>query len=156
MEHDYEKKIEKLVNITKDLDKDYYEYKERLKELEGVKNDIRHIYELSNLNAVEMVQIASVYRKKLRERREVKDNLHTLNTLKGVIDKHKDAFQELEYVLTKLNSRVTKEKQYFARSALGQELIDTYSKEGDDLTKTPNKDDLEKLKQVVEGKNLGG
>ena len=73
--------FENMNNLKADLEN-------QIKEVELARNDLLHELELGNLNAVEMSKVATTLRDVLRERRQYKDELDKVMTLKGFTDKY--------------------------------------------------------------------
>lgn len=73
--------FENIDNLKKDLEKE-------IKRVEQERNDLLHEIELGNLNAVELIKVAVVLRDVLKERRQYKDELDKVMTIKGFTDKY--------------------------------------------------------------------
>lgn len=144
--------MSKIVELRKELEKREKFYREKLDQFKGLRNDYNHLLELGNLDAISIMKVSSIYRKKLRERRQYKDKLLKIKKFNGVFNKHKDFFQELDYVLNKENENEAEDRKYFARSEIGQELINEFACEGDGLVTSPDTNDIEKLKITLENK----
>ena len=147
---EYKEWVHNIISYFDNVKEEYSFYKNQDKQLDGLKVDIRHILEFASLNAVDMVQLTSLFKKKLIERREVINRKKVLCRLHGVFKKYEDFKQELEYVLSKIEQDINKEKSYYAKSDLGQQLIDRYSTEEDDLVKSLSEGQLGELKEVLE------
>jgi hypothetical protein len=149
LEYDYVEEIEHFTKVLKGLEKDYDKLLKLEKELAGVKRDIRHIYELGDLDSVDFVKLSEVYTENLRERREVIKSKRVLTRIKVLIQKkYPDIKDEMSYVMKEIIKDKNKERNYYAKSSLGQELIDEFSNIDDDLITSPSKDDLKGLKEL--------
>lgn len=73
--------FENIDTLRKDLEKE-------IKRVEQERNDLLHEIELGNLNAVELIKVAVVLRDVLKERRQYKDELDKVMTIKGFTDKY--------------------------------------------------------------------
>ena len=73
--------FENIDTLKKDLEKE-------IKRVEQERNDLLHEIELGNLNAVELIKVAVVLRDVLKERRQYKDELDKVMTIKGFTDKY--------------------------------------------------------------------
>lgn len=139
--------MENVVDLYKSMKEREKELSDKVDELNSLQNDFNHILELGSLDAIEIMKMSSFYRKQLRLRRDYLEELSEIRRYLGVFKKHSDFFQELEYVSKK---EVDEEKRYYARSTIGQKLIDEYCSDKDDLMKSPGIDEFRELKQVME------
>lgn len=73
--------FENIDTLKKDLEKE-------IKRVEQERNDLLHEIELGNLNAAELIKVAVVLRDVLKERRQYKDELDKVITIKGFTDKY--------------------------------------------------------------------
>ena len=73
--------FENIDTLKKNLEKE-------IKRVEQERNDLLHEIELGNLNAVELIKVAVVLRDVLKERRQYKDELDKVMTIKGFTDKY--------------------------------------------------------------------
>ena len=73
--------FENIDTLKKDLEKE-------IKRVEQERNDLLHEIELGNLNAAELIKVAVVLRDVLKERRQYKDELDKVVTIKGFTDKY--------------------------------------------------------------------
>ena len=73
--------VENIDTLKKDLEKE-------IKRVEQERNDLLHEIELGNLNAAELIKVAVVLRDVLKERRQYKDELDKVMTIKGFTDKY--------------------------------------------------------------------
>lgn len=157
LEYDYLEEIKHFVEVVKTLKTEYKEYLDRERELAGLKRDIYHIYELCDLDTVDLVKVSEIYSEKLKERREVIDNKRMMGRFKALFDKkYGDLIDELLYVVEKTEEDKNKDRRYYAKSELGQDLIDEFSTIEDDLVKSPSDEDLEGLKSLEKKFNVGG
>lgn len=70
------------------IDKLKTDLEQEIRRVELERNDLLHELELGNLNAVELTKVAVVLRDVLKERRQYKDELAKVMTLKGFTDKY--------------------------------------------------------------------
>ena len=73
--------FENIDTLKKDLEKE-------IKRVEQERNDLLHEIELGKLNAAELIKVAVVLRDVLKERRQYKDELDKVMTIKGFTDKY--------------------------------------------------------------------
>lgn len=78
----------KMKNFFENIDKLKKDLEEQISRVELERNDLLHELELGNLNAVELTKVAVVLRDVLKERRQYKDELAKVMTLKGFTDKY--------------------------------------------------------------------
>lgn len=151
---EYKEILEDILNYLDLLKNEYKYYKSRKEELDGIAYDGRHIIELANMDAIAMMLFVSEYRKLLRERREVIDKYKTLRDIlhiinDDIIQKVEELYKDVDYAIRK-----NENKKYGARSKVGQDLINKYSKENDDLVANVTDDQLEDLKDKLEMANV--
>jgi len=77
-----------MKNFFENIDKLKGDLEKEISRVELERNDLLHELELGNLNAVELTKVAVVLRDVLRERRDYKDELAKVMTLKGFTDKY--------------------------------------------------------------------
>lgn len=77
-----------MKNFFEGIDKLKIDLEQEIKKVELERNDLLHELELGNLNAVEMAKVATVLRDVLKERRQYKDELAKVLTLKSFTDKY--------------------------------------------------------------------
>ncbi len=77
-----------MKNFFENIDKLKTDLEQEIKRVELERNDLLHELELGNLNAVELTKVAVVLRDVLKERRQYKDELAKVMTLKGFTDKY--------------------------------------------------------------------
>lgn len=78
----------KMKNFFENIDKLKKDLEGEISRVELERNDLLHELELGNLNAVELTKVAVVLRDVLKERRQYKDELAKVMTLKGFTDKY--------------------------------------------------------------------
>lgn len=78
----------KMKNFFENIDNLKIDLENEIKRVELERNDSLHELELGNLNAVELTKVAVVLRDILKERRQYKDELAKVMTLKGFTDKY--------------------------------------------------------------------
>ena len=78
----------KMKNFFENIDKLKADLEQEIKRVELERNDLLHELELGNLNAVELTKVAVVLRDVLKERRQYKDELAKVMTLKDFTDKY--------------------------------------------------------------------
>ena len=77
-----------MKNFFENIDKLKKDLEEQISRVELERNDLLHELELGKLNAVELTKVAVVLRDVLKERRQYKDELAKVMTLKGFTDKY--------------------------------------------------------------------
>lgn len=77
-----------MKNFFENIDKLKTDLEKQIKETELVRDDLLHELELANLNAVDMSKLAKTLKEVLKERRQYKDELAKVMTLKGFTDKY--------------------------------------------------------------------
>ncbi len=77
-----------MKNFFENIDKLKTDLEQEIKRVELERNDLLHELELGNLNAVELTKVVVVLRDVLKERRQYKDELAKVMTLKGFTDKY--------------------------------------------------------------------
>lgn len=78
----------RMKNFFENIDKLKKDLEGEISRVELERNDLLHELELGNLNAVELTKVAVVLRDVLKERRQYKDELAKVMTLKGFTDKY--------------------------------------------------------------------
>lgn len=78
----------KMKNFFENIDKLKINLEQEIKTTELKRDDLLHELELGNLNAIELTKVAVVLRDVLKERRQYKDELAKVMTLKGFTDKY--------------------------------------------------------------------
>lgn len=148
---EYKDILETIISYIELIHNEYEFHDNQKDELTKAKEDIRHIKELGNLDAIELMLLTSKERKILRERRKSLDNSKILRVLMDVLDE--DLLNKLEGVLKQINYKINElsDRKYYAKSKTGQKLIDKYSKDNDDLVTSDV--NLGKLKHSLEEKN---
>lgn len=77
-----------MKNFFENIDKLKVDLEKQIKETELARDDLLHELELANLNAVEMTKVTKTLKEVLKERRNYKDELDKVMTLKGFTDKY--------------------------------------------------------------------
>lgn len=83
-----EKFLIEMKNFFENIDKLKIDLEKEIKRTELERNDLLHELELGKLNAVEMTRVAKVLKDVLKERRQYKDELNKVVTLKSFTDKY--------------------------------------------------------------------
>ena len=83
-----EKFVEQMNYFLTNIEKVNSDLKNRLRTKELEQDDLLHELELSKLNAFELVRIASRLKKTRKERRDIKDKIEFIYTIKGFSDKY--------------------------------------------------------------------
>ena len=83
-----EKFVEQMNYFFTNIEKVNSDLKNRLRTKELEQDDLLHELELSKLNAFELVRIASRLKKTRKERRDIKDKIEFIYTIKGFSDKY--------------------------------------------------------------------
>lgn len=78
----------KMKNFFENIDKLKINLEQEIKTTELKRDDLLHELELGNLNAIELTKVAVALKKILKERRQYKDELAKVMTLKGFTDKY--------------------------------------------------------------------
>lgn len=151
---EYKEILGDILNYLDLLKNEYKHYKKEQKNFKGLNEDIEHIIELGDLDAIQLMLLVSESRQLLRERRIAIDNYQVLREINNIIDdefisKVEELYKNINYLINKKNDR-----KYGARSKIGQPLIDKYSKGNDDLVVSVNDDQLEDLKEQLEMANV--
>lgn len=88
---DMQQSLELLENIKYffyDMEETEKKLSAELYNKEGERDDLLHEIELSNLNAFELTKVAGRLKKTRQQRREIKDKLDFIATIKGFSDKY--------------------------------------------------------------------
>lgn len=101
-----EKFLIEMKNFFENIDKLKIDLEKEIKRTELERNDLLHELELGKLNAVEMTRVAKVLKDVLKERRQYKDELNKVMTLKGFTDKYNNKLivGDIIQVLKNLNT----------------------------------------------------
>lgn len=83
-----EKFVEQMNYFFTNIEKVNSDLKNRLRTKELEQDDLLHELEFSKLNAFELVKIASRLKKTRKERRDIKDKIEFIYTIKGFSDKY--------------------------------------------------------------------
>ena len=78
----------KMKNFFENIDKLKINLEQEIKTTELKRDDLLHELELGNLNAIELTKVAVALKNILKERRQYKDELAKVMTLKGFTDKY--------------------------------------------------------------------
>lgn len=94
-----------MKNFFEGIDKLKIDLEKQITETELERNDLLHELELGNLNAIEMTKVAKTLKEVLQERREYKDELAKVMTLKGFTDKYNNKMITGDIILVLKNLR---------------------------------------------------
>lgn len=83
-----EKFVEQMNYFFTNIERVNSDLKNRLRTKELEQDDLLHELELSKLNAFELVKVASRLKKTRKERRDIKDKIEFVYTVKGFSDKY--------------------------------------------------------------------
>lgn len=103
-----------MKNLFENMDRVKSDLENEISRVELERNDLLHELELGNLNAVELTRVAIVLRDVLKERRDYKDELAKVITIKGFTDKYNnklitgDIIQVLKNLKTLENHKKTR------------------------------------------------
>lgn len=75
-----------IIDFFKSVDENIFELNKQLTIKEGEQEDLLHELELGKLNAIEINKVARQLTKTRKERRQIKNNLELLKTLKPTAD----------------------------------------------------------------------
>jgi len=146
MQYNYIKELKHFIDVIESLIEDDEKYREDIDELDGLKKDIRHIYEFGGIDAIDMMKLASVFRNKLKERRSLLDNHKIIKRIIGIINNNCSfSVKDIKNEISNVEKEISQDRNYFARSELGQALINEFSSDGDDLVTTANEEELQEL-----------
>ena len=119
---DTERTKQFLIDITeffKSIDENIAELNKKLAIKEGEQEDLLHEFELSKLNAVEIMITGKRLIKTRKERREIKNNLELVKTLKPLADVYykKGINAEITQTISNLGSLIKtwEDRKYNAR-----------------------------------------
>lgn len=101
----------KMKNFFEGTNKLKAELEKEIKRTELERNDLLHELELGNLNAVELTKVAVVIRDVLKERRQYKDELDKVMTLKGFTDKYNNKLITGDIIQVLKNLRVLEDNK---------------------------------------------
>ena len=82
-----EKFVEEMNYFFTNIERTNSDLKNELRTKELEQDDLLHEIELSNLNAFELAKVAGRLKKTRQQRREIKDKLEFISTIKGFSDK---------------------------------------------------------------------
>lgn len=83
-----EKFVEEMNYFFTNIERTNSDFKNQLRTKELEQDDLLHEIELSKLNAFELTKVATRLQKTRKERREIKDKLEFIATIKGFSDKY--------------------------------------------------------------------
>ena len=98
----------RMKNFFENIDELKVNLEKEIKKTELERNDLLHELELGNLNAVELTKVAVELRDILKERRQYKDELAKVMTLKGFTDKYNNKLITGDIIQTLKNLRTLK------------------------------------------------
>lgn len=111
--------LEKVVEFFKSIDENIAEMNKNLVIKEGEQEDLLHEIELSKLNTFEIAKVATRLKNTRKQRREIKDKLNILKTIKPTADfYYKKGFNaEIVQAITNLNNleKTWQERKYNPR-----------------------------------------
>lgn len=110
-----------MKNFFENIDKLKIDLEKEIKRTELERDDLLHEIELGNLNAIELTKVASVLKDVLKERRQYKDELDKIMTLKGFTDKYNNKLiiGDIIQVLKNLKTlKQNKEKRKYRARAI--------------------------------------
>lgn len=136
-----------LLTFRNKLNNEFNRIKKEKENLNRFIVDIYHILGLAKINGVEMMQIASIFRKEMKKRFKIKDKYKLLKILRKVINNNNNFFNEMDKELKKVYRKVEEfdNRAYIPETKLGKEIIDRFSKEDDDLRTGVSEETLKKL-----------
>ena len=108
---DEEEFLIRMKNFFENIDKLKKDLEEQIKRVELERNDLLHELELGNLNAVELTKVAIVLRDVLKERRQYKDELAKVMTLKGFTDKYNNKLISVDIIQVLKNLKTLKQNK---------------------------------------------
>ncbi len=111
--------LQDIIEFFKSIDENIFELNKQLTTKEGEQEDLLHEFELSKLNAVEINRVARRLIKTRTERRQIKDNLELLKTVKPLADIYykKGINAEIIQTISNLDSLIKtwNDRKYHAR-----------------------------------------
>lgn len=98
--------LESIIDFFKNVDENIFELNKQLAIKEGEQEDLLHELELGKLNAIDINKTARQLIKTRKERRQIKDNLELLKTLKPTTDTYykKGINAEITQTISNLDS----------------------------------------------------
>ncbi|MBR3163561.1 MAG: hypothetical protein IKF17_05640 [Clostridia bacterium] len=122
-----------MKNFFENIDKLKLDLEKQISETEKARNDLLHELELGNLNAIEIMKVAKTLKEVLQERRQYKDELKKVMTLKGFTDKYNnklivgDIIQALKNLKTL--QKQLEERKYRPRMITNLKCVEEETKE---------------------------
>ncbi len=105
-----EKFVEKMNYFFTNIERTNSDLKNKLRTKELEQDDLLHEIELSKLNTFELAKVATRLKKTRNERREIKDKLEFISTLKGFSDKYTNKLITGDFINLLKNIRTLREK----------------------------------------------
>lgn len=115
--------VEGVLTVMKEffegIDKEHEKLLEELNIKELEQQDLLHILELNNLNAVEIMKVATALKTTRKERRTIKNDIERINIIRNFTNKYNNKFigNEIKVLLKELNKLkyVQKNRKYKLR-----------------------------------------
>ena len=115
--------VEEVLTVMKEffegIDKEHEKLLEELNIKELEQQDLLHILELNNLNAVEIMKVATALKTTRKERRTIKNDIERINIIRNFTNKYNNKFigNEIKVLLKELNKLkyVQKNRKYKLR-----------------------------------------
>ena len=101
--------VEEILTIMKEffegIDNEHEKLLEELNTKELEQQDLLHILELNNLNAVEIMKVATALKATRKERRIIKNDIERINLIRNFTNKYNNKFigNEIKMLLKELN-----------------------------------------------------
>lgn len=101
--------VEEILTIMKEffegIDHEHEKLLEELNTKELEQQDLLHILELNNLNAVEIMKVATALKATRKERRIIKNDIERINLIRNFTNKYNNKFigNEIKVLLKELN-----------------------------------------------------
>lgn len=101
--------VEEILTIMKEffkgIDNEHEKLLEELNTKELEQQDLLHILELNNLNAVEIMKVATSLKATRKERRIIKNDIERINLIRNFTNKYNNKFigNEIKMLLKELN-----------------------------------------------------
>ena len=115
--------VEEILTIMKEfferIDNEHEKLLEELNTKELEQQDLLHILELNNLNAVEIMKVATALKATRKERRIIKNDIERINLIRNFTNKYNNKFigNEIKMLLKELNKLkyIQKNRKYKLR-----------------------------------------
>ena len=124
-----------MKNFFENIDKLKVDIEKQITETEQARNDLLHELELGKLNAIEIMRVAKTLKEVLQERRQYKDELKKVMTLKGFTDKYNNKFIVGDIVQVLKNLRTLKKnnenRKYIPRRITNLKCVEEAKDEQD-------------------------